>query len=121
MSERDVKRLQVLAEVRAGKRTVVSAAAVLDLGVRQTFRLISRYEAGGAGELHVLVGAQAVVLRNSPLKKSRRFGRCSRQQICPSPRSRLGSALQDPPCTAACLAALPKLCDLRTGDPPAID
>jgi hypothetical protein len=51
MSERDVKRLQVLAEVRAGKRTVVSAAAVLDLGVRQTFRLISRYEAGGAGAL----------------------------------------------------------------------
>jgi hypothetical protein len=32
MSERDVKRIQVLAEVRAGKRTVVSAAAVLDLG-----------------------------------------------------------------------------------------
>jgi len=51
MSERDVKRLQVLAEVRAGKRTVVSAAVVLDLGVRQTFRLMSRYEAGGAGAL----------------------------------------------------------------------
>jgi transposase len=51
MSERDVKRLQVLAEVRAGKRTVISAAAVLDLGVRQTFRLLSRYEAGGAGAL----------------------------------------------------------------------
>jgi hypothetical protein len=39
MSERDVKQLQMLAEVRAGKRTVVSAASVLDLGVRQTFRL----------------------------------------------------------------------------------
>lgn len=51
MSERDVERIQVLAEVRAGKRTVVSAAAVLDLGVRQTFRLMSRYEAGGAGAL----------------------------------------------------------------------
>src|SRR3981189_2167519 len=51
MSERDVKRIPVLAEVRAGKRTVVSAAAVLDLGVRQTFRLMSRYEAGGAGAL----------------------------------------------------------------------
>lgn len=47
-SERDVKRLHVLAEVRAGKRTV---EAVLDLGVRQTFRLMSRYEAGGAGAL----------------------------------------------------------------------
>jgi transposase len=30
---------------------VVSAAAVLDLGVRQTFRLLSRYEVGGAGAL----------------------------------------------------------------------
>jgi hypothetical protein len=34
MSERDLKRIQVLAEVRAGQRTVVSAAAVLDLGTR---------------------------------------------------------------------------------------
>lgn len=51
MSERDVKRIQVLAEVRAGKRTVVSAAAVLDLGARQAFRLLSRYETGGAGTL----------------------------------------------------------------------
>ena len=51
MSERDVKRIQVLAEVRSGQRTVVSAAAVLELGVRQTFRLLSRYEAGGAGAL----------------------------------------------------------------------
>jgi hypothetical protein len=31
--------------------SVVSAAAVLDLGVRQTFRLTSRYEAGAAGAL----------------------------------------------------------------------
>jgi transposase len=51
MSERDLKRIQVLAEVRAGQRTVVSAAAVLDLGVRQTFRLLSRYEVGGVGAL----------------------------------------------------------------------
>ncbi|MCU1250307.1 MAG: Integrase catalytic region, partial [Edaphobacter sp.] len=51
MGERDVKRIQVLAEVRAGKRSVVSAAALLDLGVRQTFRLMSRYEADGAGAL----------------------------------------------------------------------
>ena len=51
MSERDVKRIQVLAEVRSGQRTVVSAAAVLELGVRQTFRLLSRYEAGVVGAL----------------------------------------------------------------------
>jgi Helix-turn-helix domain len=67
MSERDVKRLQVLAEVRAGKRTVVSAAAVLDLGVRQTFRLMSRYEAGGAGALiHKARGFQSPVERRHP-------------------------------------------------------
>ncbi|MHB1796613.1 MAG: hypothetical protein ACYCPO_16825 [Acidobacteriaceae bacterium] len=39
MSERDLKRIQVLTEVLAGQRTVTSAAAVLSLGVRQTFRL----------------------------------------------------------------------------------
>jgi hypothetical protein len=36
MSERDLKRIQVLTDVLAGRRTVVSAAAVLALGVRQT-------------------------------------------------------------------------------------
>jgi hypothetical protein len=49
MSERDLKRIQVLTDVLAGRRTVVSAAAVLALGVRQTFRLLSRYQDGGAG------------------------------------------------------------------------
>jgi hypothetical protein len=41
MSEWDLKRIQVLTEVLAGRRTVVSAAAVLALGVRQTFRLLA--------------------------------------------------------------------------------
>jgi hypothetical protein len=47
MSERDLKRIEVLTEVLAGRRTVVSAAAVLALGVRQTFRLLARYQEGG--------------------------------------------------------------------------
>jgi hypothetical protein len=51
MSERDLKRIQVLTEVLAGRRTVVSAAAVLALGVRQTFRLLARYEEQGGGGL----------------------------------------------------------------------
>jgi hypothetical protein len=51
MSERDLKRIQVLTEVLAGRRTVVSAAAVLALGVRQTFRLLARYQEGGGGAL----------------------------------------------------------------------
>jgi hypothetical protein len=37
MSERDLKRIEVLTEVLAGRRTVVSAAGVLGLGVRQPF------------------------------------------------------------------------------------
>jgi hypothetical protein len=51
MSERDLKRIEVLTEVLAGRRTVVSAAAVLALGVRQTFRLLARYQEGGGGAL----------------------------------------------------------------------
>src|SRR6266851_2784620 len=51
MSERDLKRIEVLTEVLARRRTVVSAAAVLALGVRQTFRLLARYQEGGGGAL----------------------------------------------------------------------
>jgi hypothetical protein len=53
MSERDLKRIEVLAGVLAGRSTVVSAAAVLTLGVRQTFRLLAQYqEQGGCGVIH---------------------------------------------------------------------
>jgi hypothetical protein len=53
MSERDLKRIEVLTEVTSGRRTVVSAAMVLALGVRQTFRLLARYqEHGGAALVH---------------------------------------------------------------------
>jgi len=51
MSGRDLKRIEALTEVLAGRRTVVSAAAVLALGVRQTFRLLARYEEQGGGRL----------------------------------------------------------------------
>ena len=51
MSERDLKRIQVLTEVLAGQRTVASAAAVLSLGVRQTFRWLATYEEQGGGGL----------------------------------------------------------------------
>jgi hypothetical protein len=51
MSERDLKRVEVLTDVLAGRRTVESAAAVLNLGIRQTFRLLARYEEGGGGAL----------------------------------------------------------------------
>jgi len=53
MSERDLQRIEVLGEVLAGRRTVVSAATVLDLSTRQVGRLLLRYrEDGGGGLVH---------------------------------------------------------------------
>src|SRR5215213_1611314 len=51
MSERDLRRVEVLAEVADGRRTVASAAAVLAPGVRQAHRLLKRYRDRGAGGL----------------------------------------------------------------------
>ncbi len=48
MSERDLKRMEVLTEVLAGRRTVASAA-VLALGVRQLHILVIRYREDGGG------------------------------------------------------------------------
>jgi hypothetical protein len=53
MSERDLKRIEVLTEILAGRRTVESGAAVMGLAWRQTFRLLARYkEFGGASVIH---------------------------------------------------------------------
>jgi hypothetical protein len=53
MSERDLKRIEVLTEVVSGRRTGASAAAVLALSGRQTFRLLAKYqEQGGGGLIH---------------------------------------------------------------------
>jgi hypothetical protein len=53
MSERDVQRIEVLTEVLAVKRTVGSAAIVLDVSVRQTHRLLKRYrDQGGSAIAH---------------------------------------------------------------------
>jgi Winged helix-turn helix len=51
MSERELQRVSVLSEVRSGRRTIVSAAAVLALSVRQVHRLRKTYSLGGAGAL----------------------------------------------------------------------
>ena len=53
MSERDLRRIEVLSDVRAGRRTVAAAAAVLAISERQAFRLLARYESGGGtGLIH---------------------------------------------------------------------
>ena len=51
MSERDLQRIEVLAKVTAGRRTVVAAAAVLALSVRQVHRLLRSYRRGGAAAI----------------------------------------------------------------------
>jgi hypothetical protein len=53
MSERDVRRIEVLTEVLSGRRTVASAAVVLAITARQVNRLLIRFrEDGGAGLIH---------------------------------------------------------------------
>ncbi|ASG20672.1 ISNCY family transposase [Nitrospirillum viridazoti] len=51
MSERDVRRVEVLSDVVGGRLTVSSAAAVLGLSERQVWRLLGRYRSGGGGAI----------------------------------------------------------------------
>jgi hypothetical protein len=51
MSERDLQRIEALAEVTAGRRTVAAAAAVLALSVRQVHRLLLAYRRGGGAAI----------------------------------------------------------------------
>jgi transposase len=51
MSERDLRRVGVLAEVANGRRAVASAAAVLALSARQVHRLLKAYRLGGGGAI----------------------------------------------------------------------
>ncbi len=53
MSERDVRRIEVLTEVLSGRRTIASAAVVLAITARQVNRLLIRFrEDGGSGLIH---------------------------------------------------------------------
>ena len=51
MSERDVQRIRVLSEVLSDRRTVGSAAAVLEVAPRQARRLLVRLRDGGGGAI----------------------------------------------------------------------
>lgn len=60
MSERDLKRIEVLNEVQSGGRTVAAAASVLGISERQAYRLLSRYqEDGGFGLVHKARGCES--------------------------------------------------------------
>jgi transposase len=53
MSERDVRRIEVLTEVLSGRRTIASAAVVLAITARQVNRLLIRFrDDGGGGLIH---------------------------------------------------------------------
>ena len=53
MSEREVRRVEVLNEVQSGRRTVSTRLSVLDISERQGYRLPARYqERGGYGLVH---------------------------------------------------------------------
>ena len=51
MSERDLQRIEVLSKVSAGRMTMVSAAHVLDVSMRQVRRLLTRMNIGGAASI----------------------------------------------------------------------
>jgi Helix-turn-helix domain len=60
MSERDLKRMEVLSEVLVGRRTVVAAASVLGVSERQAYRLLARYQVeGGSGLAHKARGRES--------------------------------------------------------------
>jgi hypothetical protein len=51
MSGNELQRIEILAEVLSGRRTEVSAAAILGISTRQTRRLIVAYRAGGGSSV----------------------------------------------------------------------
>ena len=48
MSERELRRIEVLAQVNDGRLSVEAGSGVLGLSRRQLFRLLARYRAEGA-------------------------------------------------------------------------
>jgi len=70
MSERDLRRIEVLSDVRAGRRTVAAAAAVLAVSERQAYRLLARYGVdGGSGLIHKARGRMSNRSRNEDIRK----------------------------------------------------
>jgi hypothetical protein len=70
MSERDVRRIEVLTEVLSGRRTVASAAVVLAITARQVNRLLIRFrEDGGGGLIHKGRGQSSNHSANAGVRK----------------------------------------------------
>jgi transposase len=70
MSERDLRRIEILSEVLAGRRTVVKAADALGITERHAYRLISKYqEEGGIGLAHKARGRESNRSINPGIRK----------------------------------------------------
>jgi transposase len=70
MSEREVRRVEVLNEVQLGRRTVAAAASVLGISERQAYRLLVRYqENGGFGLVHKARGRTSNRSHNLGVRK----------------------------------------------------
>jgi transposase len=70
MSEGDLKRIEVLSDVRSGRCTMAAAAAVLAVSEGQAYRLLARYEVdGGSGLIHKARGRASNRSRNEGIRK----------------------------------------------------
>ncbi len=70
MSEREVRRVEVLNEMQSGRRTVAAAASVLGISERQAYRLLARYqETGGFGLVHKARGRTSNRSHNPGIRK----------------------------------------------------
>ena len=63
MSERELRRVEVLSEVTSGWRSAASAATALGLSPRQVYRLLRRYRDRGASGLTETLGTRAAPSR----------------------------------------------------------
>ena len=70
MSERDLKRVEVLSEVESGRRSRAAAASLLGVSERQLYRLMARYRAdGGSGLVHKARGRTSNRSINSGIRQ----------------------------------------------------
>lgn len=92
MSEREMRRAAVLAQVKSGVWTLVQAAERMDLGYRQAKRLWKRYQSkGAAGLVHLSAGGSSN--RAAPKKVRTKVLRLIRQKYSGEVGQRFGPTL----------------------------
>ena len=112
MSDREVKRVEVLNEVQSSRRTVAAAASVLGISERQAYRPLARYqENGGSGwsirpEFVSRTGAVTQALGMSPSSWSRPTTAISDLRSQPSLSAYIFSSTRVSRCPALSVPAL---------------